>query len=176
MFTEDLDRLLGERPNKLRPLPSYTNPSLLSRVAPVYGTTSTSCTPAQLRPPFRRPHVQPHQPCYLQPGAAHPSNSFAVYSPCGHQHAAGVPSATEGLHSPVAGKMPPSYGGALQSGYSSRSMQEMLLEGDASYDIDTLNPSLTDLQLQGTKDSRDYMTDGGLESASSLTRSTVTSA
>lgn len=55
-------------------------------------------------------------------------------------------------------------------------MQEMLLEGDASYDIDTLNPSLTDLQLQGTKDSRDYMTDGGLESASSLTRSTVTSA
>nr|XP_040039991.1 forkhead box protein N1 isoform X2 [Gasterosteus aculeatus aculeatus] len=146
---EDLDRLLGERPNKLRPLPSYTNPSLLSRVAPVYGTTSTSCTPAQLRPPFRRPHVQPHQPCYLQPGAAHPSNSFAVYSPCGHQHAAGVPSATEGLHSPVAGKMPPSYGGALQSGYSSRSMQEMLLEGDASYDIDTLNPSLTDLQLQG---------------------------
>ncbi|KAM8905527.1 forkhead box protein N1 isoform 2-T2 [Spinachia spinachia] len=146
---EDLDRLLGERPNKPRSLPSNTNPSSLSRVVPDYGTTSTSCTPAHLRPPFRRPHIQPHQPCYLRPGAAHPSNSSAVYSPCGHQHAAGVPSATEGLHSPTAGKMPPSYNGALQSGYSSRSMQEFLLEGDASYDIDTLNPSLTDLQLQG---------------------------
>ncbi|XP_037326573.2 forkhead box protein N1 [Pungitius pungitius] len=146
---EDLDRLLGVRPNKLRSLPSYTNPSLLSRVAPNYGATSTSRDPAQLRPPLRRPRVQPHQPCYLPPGAAHPSNSFAVCSPCGLLPAAGVPSAADGLHSPAAGKMPPSYSGALQSGYSSRSMQELLLEGDASYDIDTLNPSLIDLQLQG---------------------------
>lgn len=31
-------------------------------------------------------------------------------------------------------------------------MQEFLLEGDTTYDIDMLNPSLTDLQLQGMKD------------------------
>ncbi|XP_031716925.1 forkhead box protein N1 isoform X1 [Anarrhichthys ocellatus] len=149
---EDLDRLMGEGPNKLRSLPLYTNPALLSRVAPFYGTTSSSCNPAQLRPLFRRPqyaHVQPQQPCYLPPAAAHPSNSFALYSPCGQQPAAGIPSATGGLHSPVAGKMPPSYNSALQAEFSSRSMQDLLMEGDATYDIDTLNPSLTDLQLQG---------------------------
>ncbi|XP_074498051.1 forkhead box protein N1 [Sebastes fasciatus] len=146
---EDLDHLMGERLDKLRSLPPYTNPALLSRVAPIYGATSSSCTPALLRPPclpIRRPHyahVQPQQPCYLPPAAAHPSNSFALYSPCGQQPAAGVPSATGSLHSPMAGKMPPVY-----NEYS-RSMQDLLLEGDASYDIDTLNPSLTDLQLQG---------------------------
>uniref|UniRef100_A0A8C2X8Z9 Forkhead box N1 n=1 Tax=Cyclopterus lumpus TaxID=8103 RepID=A0A8C2X8Z9_CYCLU len=117
---EDLDRLLGEKPTKLRSLPPFTNPYA---------------------------HVQPPQPCYLPPATAQPSHSFALYSPCGQQPAAGVPSATGGL--PMAGKMPPSYNGALQAEYCSRSMQDLLLEGGASYDIDTLNPSLTDLQLQG---------------------------
>ncbi|XP_078102410.1 forkhead box protein N1 isoform X1 [Sander vitreus] len=148
---EDLDRLLGERPDKLRSVPLYTNPAFLSRVAPIYGTTTSSCTPVQLRPPYlpvQRPQyaqVQPQQPRFLPPAAAHPSNSFALYSPCGQLPAAGVPSATGSLHSPVTGKMP--Y--ALQAEFSSRNMQDLLLEGDASYDIDTLNPSLTDLQLQG---------------------------
>ena len=147
--TEDLDRLLGEKPDKLRSLPPYTNPALISRVAPLYSTTSSSCSPAQLLPPclpIRRPqypHVQPQQPCYP---AAYPSNSFALYSPCKQQPAAGVPSATGSLHSPLAGKMPPVY-----SEYCSRGMQDLLLEGDLSYDIDMLNPSLTDLQLQGTR-------------------------
>lgn len=47
--------------------------------------------------------------------------------------------------------MPPAYGVALQDGHiaSHRSMQELLLDGDNICDIDTLNPSLTDLQLQG---------------------------
>ncbi|XP_044059238.1 forkhead box protein N1 isoform X2 [Siniperca chuatsi] len=136
---EDLDRLLGERPDKLRSLPPYTNPVLLSRVASVYGTTSSSCTPAQLQTPclsIQRPqyaNIQPQQPCYRPPtAAAHPSNSFA-------------------LNSPMAGKMPPVYNAALQAEISigPRMMQDFLLEGDASYDVDTLNPSLTDLQLQG---------------------------
>ncbi|XP_049432487.1 forkhead box protein N1 [Epinephelus fuscoguttatus] len=152
---EDLDRLLGERPEKFRSLPPYTNSALLSRVAPIYNTASSSCTPAPLRPPClpsRHPqyaHAQPQQPYYLPPAAAQPSNSFALYSPCGQQPAAGVPSASGSLHSPMAGKMPPVYNGTLQAEYSSRSMQDLLLEGDSSYDIDTLNPSLTDLQLQG---------------------------
>ncbi|XP_071353008.1 forkhead box protein N1 [Trachinotus anak] len=150
---EDLDRLLGQRPDKLRSLPPYTSPAHLSRVAPVYSTTSSSCSPPQLRPcqPVRRPQyaIQPQQPCYLPPAAAHPSNSFTLSSSCGQQHAAGFPSG--GLNSPVAGKMPPVYNSALQAEYSfgPRSMQDLLLEGDASYDIDTLNPTLTDLQLQG---------------------------
>ncbi|XP_035796988.2 forkhead box protein N1 isoform X2 [Amphiprion ocellaris] len=144
---EELDRLLGEKPDKLRPLPSFTSPALLSRVAPIYSTASSSCT--RLRPvcqPFRRsqyPHIQPQQPCYLPD--AHPNNSFALYSPCEQQ------SATANLNSPMAGKMPPLYNGTLQAEYSAgpKSMQDLLLEGEASYDVDTLNPSLTDLQLQG---------------------------
>lgn len=53
----------------------------------------------------------------------------------------------------MAGKMPPVYNAALQAEYSvgPRSMQDFLLEGEAGYDIDMLNPSLTDLQLQGKK-------------------------
>ncbi|XP_042343162.1 forkhead box protein N1 [Plectropomus leopardus] len=151
---EDLDRLLGERPDRLRSLPPYSNPALLSRVAPIYGVASSSYTTAHLQPPrlpIQRPqyaHFQPQQPCYVPPAAAHPSNSFALYPPCGRQPAAGIPSATGSLHSPMAGKIPP-VNDALQAEYSSRSMQDLLLEGDASYDIDTLNPSLTDLQLQG---------------------------
>uniref|UniRef100_A0A3Q3IIY3 Fork-head domain-containing protein n=1 Tax=Monopterus albus TaxID=43700 RepID=A0A3Q3IIY3_MONAL len=148
---EDLDRLLGERPAKLRSLPPYPNPSLLSRVAPIYGTSSSSCTPSQLRPPFlpiRRPHyahIHSHQSSTIPPSVAHPSNSFALYSLRGQQPAAGS------QNSPMAGNVPPVYNAALQVEYSAgpRSMQDLLLEGDGSYDIDMLNPSLTDLQLQG---------------------------
>lgn len=158
--TEDLDHILGERPDKLRSLPPYTNPDLLSTVAPTYVTTSSSCAPAQLRPPclpVRRPqyaNFQPQPSCYHPPAAPHPStHSFALYSPCAQESAAGVPPATRSLNSPTAGKMPPVYNGALQAEYSVglRSMQDFLLEGDVSYDIDMLNPSLTDLQLQGTR-------------------------
>ncbi|KAK2847166.1 hypothetical protein Q5P01_010165 [Channa striata] len=149
---EDLDRLLGERPDKLRSLPPYTNPALISRMAPIYSATS-----AQLRAPClptRRPqyaHVQPQQPTYLLSASAHSGNSFALYSPCTQQPAAGSPPATGCQRSPGAGKMPPVCGAALQAEYSvgPRSMQDFLLEGDGSYDIDALNPSLTDLQLQG---------------------------
>ncbi|XP_035479825.2 forkhead box protein N1 isoform X1 [Scophthalmus maximus] len=154
---EDLDRLVGERPDKPRSLPPYTSPSLLSRVTPFYGTTSSSCTAAPPRPPcqpIRRSqfaHILHQQQCYLPPATAHPSSSFALCSPCGQQHAAGVPSAPRGLSSPAAGKMPPAYNSFLQAEHSvgPRSMQDLLLEGDGSYDIGAFNPSLTDLQLQG---------------------------
>ncbi|XP_030601106.1 forkhead box protein N1 [Archocentrus centrarchus] len=150
---EDLDRLLGERPEKIRSLPPYTKSASITRAATAYN----ACTPAELRPacqPIRRSqyaHVQPQLPCYLPPSATYPSNSFALYSPSGQQPAAGVPLATGSLSSPVAGKMPPVYDDVLQAEYSvgPRSMQDLLLEGDTSYDIDMLNPSLTDLQLQG---------------------------
>ncbi|XP_050921583.1 forkhead box protein N1 [Lates calcarifer] len=152
---EELERLVGARPDKLRSLPPY--PGLSSRVGPIYSATSSSCSPAQLRPscqPVRHPqyaHIRPQQPCYVPPAVAHPSNSFALYSPCAQQPAAGVPPSTGGLNSPIAGKMPPVYNYAMQAEYGVglRSMQDLVLEGDASYDIDTLNPSLTDLQLQG---------------------------
>ncbi|KAM9853439.1 forkhead box protein N1 [Aulostomus maculatus] len=147
---EDLERLLGEKPNKLKSLPSNT--ALFSRAGPTYGTTSTCYTPTQLRPPSQtswRPqylNIPPpsQQSCFLP--TAHPSNSFALYPP-----AAGIPSENSSLNSPTAGKMPPAYNAALQAECSvgPQSIQDLLLEGEASYDVDTLNPSLTDLQLQG---------------------------
>ncbi|XP_029372805.1 forkhead box protein N1 isoform X2 [Echeneis naucrates] len=150
---EDLDRLIGDRPDKLRSFPPYTSSALPSRVAPVYSNTSSSCNPFLLRTPcqpIQRPqysHIQPQQPCYM--AVAHPSNSFTLSPLCGQQPATGFPSG--GLNSPTAGKMPPVYDSALQAQHSvcPRSMQDFLLDGDASYDIDTLSPSLTDLQLQG---------------------------
>lgn len=47
--------------------------------------------------------------------------------------------------------MPTPYDAALQGEHCAgpKSMQDLLLEGDARYDIDMLNPSLIDLQLQG---------------------------
>ncbi|XP_072248638.1 forkhead box protein N1 [Leuresthes tenuis] len=148
---EDLDRLLGEKPEKLRSLPPYTS---LSRVTPNYSTT---CSPAQLQPACQPPRcshyiqIQPQQPYHLPPAAPHPSISFGLFSPSGQQCAAGIKSAGGCLNSIMAGKMPPLHSATLQTEYSvgPRALQDMLLEGDTSYDIDTLNPSLTDLQLQG---------------------------
>lgn len=146
-FTECLDRLMAERPEKHRSLPLYPTPALLSRVTPIYSTSSSFCTPSQVQPPcpsINHPqyaHFQPQLPCYQPPMAAHPSKSFALYSPCGE------PAAAESLSSPMASKMPPPYN--LQAEYTVglRSMQDFMNEGDTGYDIDTLNPSLTDLQL-----------------------------
>ncbi|XP_030007752.1 forkhead box protein N1 isoform X2 [Sphaeramia orbicularis] len=155
---QDLDHLLGEKPDKVRAVPPC-NPTLLSRIAPLYETTSSSCVPAQRRPPcppLRRPqysHIPPssQQPHYFRPTTAPPNDTFVLYSPCGQQPSAGVPSATGSLDSHLNGKMPPTYSVALHTEYSGhhRSMQELLLDGDTTYDIDTLNPSLTDLQLHG---------------------------
>lgn len=156
LSTEDLDRLLGERPDKLRCLPPYSGSGPSSRVPPVYSTGSLSCSPASLKPPcqpVRRlhyTHTQPQPACYFPPAAAHPSNTFTLSSACGQQPASGF--SLGGLNSPMAGKMPPAYNCVVQAEYGagSRSLQDFMMEGDVSYDIDTLNPSLTDLQLQGT--------------------------
>lgn len=150
--SECLDRLLAERPDRLRTLPPYPNPAPTPRVPPVC-IPSNSCNQAllQLSGPSHHHHqhqVHPQQPCYLSPPpATHPCNPFGVHSPCGQ------PTATGALNSPVAGKMPPDYCVAQQVEYSfgPRSVQDFLLEGDSGYDVDTLNPSLTDLQLQGIK-------------------------
>ncbi len=151
--TECLDRLLGDRSDKLRSLPPYTNPAVFSRVAPIYSSASSSCTSTQVQPACLsnpRPqyaHIQPQPPCYLLHAASYPSNTLNMYSHCGQ------PTSTGSLNSTIASMMPPTAAAAaLQADYSvgPRSMQEFLLEGDASCDIDMLNPSLTELQLQGT--------------------------
>ncbi|XP_068601919.1 forkhead box protein N1 [Brachionichthys hirsutus] len=148
---ESLDRLLGDRLDRFRTLPPYSSAALLPGVTPAYSSTSSSGTQDHLQPPRlsllypHYAHTKPQPPCYLPTATVHPSTSFAVYSPCGQPNAPG------GLNSPTVGNMAPVYSATLQAEYGPgpRSMQDFLLEGDASYDIDTLDPSLTDLQLQG---------------------------
>lgn len=141
---------MGEKPDKLRSLPPYS-----TRVAPVYSLTSSPLTPAQPQPTCRpiqsSQYAQPEQHYYLPFVAAQPGNSFALYSPCGQQPTVDVPLATGCLNSPVAGKRPRvcNVGLPVEFSVGPRGMQDLLQEGDTSYDIDTLNPSLTDLQLQG---------------------------
>ncbi|XP_034024800.1 forkhead box protein N1 isoform X2 [Thalassophryne amazonica] len=157
---EELDHLLGERPGKFRSLPHYTSPAVLSRVASIYGTASSACTQRQRSyHPIRHqqfPRVLPpsQPPCYHFSSSPSPGTSFALYSPCvlqTVQTAAGFPASTESLNSPLAGKMAPVYDVALQTECSTglRSTQDLLLEGETSCDLDTLNPSLTDLPFQG---------------------------
>lgn len=84
------------------------------------------------------------------PYLAHNPIAFSFQRPVTQQPGTILPSNTGALESPLPAQTPPSYSAALQAtGTDSRSMQELLLEGDLSTDIDTLNPSLTDLQLHG---------------------------
>ncbi|KAK7882090.1 hypothetical protein WMY93_028264 [Mugilogobius chulae] len=133
---EDLDHLLREKPNKFRSLTTCctTRPCMFSS-ASHYGSEHA-------RPPSSSSQ---HFPKYLSHSTPHqPDLSYALY-PSYNQHVA--PSR---LLSPRAGKMPPPYSVALRDEHSRRSMHDLLMDGDAGCDIDALNPSLTDLQLQGS--------------------------
>lgn len=146
---------MGPRHDKVRSLPPYTNPSLVSRMTLCHSTTPSPCGPALLRP-HQQPipcsgylQLLPQPPCHIPPATAHPNTTFALRPPCGLPPTAGVPSAAGHLNSPTAGKMPPGYDSVLQTECGIRNMQDLLLEGDVTYDLDGFTPSLTDLQLQG---------------------------
>uniref|UniRef100_A0A8C7U8F3 Forkhead box N1 n=1 Tax=Oncorhynchus mykiss TaxID=8022 RepID=A0A8C7U8F3_ONCMY len=146
---EDLDRLLGERPEKLKSLPSYHNQ--IPTPSSFTSHPQEPCHPLQ-RPLY--PHVPPpsltvqQHPRYLPPTTPHP---FSFYSPCRQQPLSGIPPNVGTLGSPLAGQTPPTCSATIQAEYDvgPRSIQELQLDEDASNDIDTLNPSLTDLQLHG---------------------------
>lgn len=144
--TEELDHLLGERPEKLKSLnnQSYSHFSRVS-ISPSYSPGTS----------FRRPHYShyslpsqtaPPQHPYLPPT----SHNFSYYPPITQQPSTQLPPRTGSLDSPLPAHTPPSYCAALQANHcAAESMQELLMEGELSNDIDTLNPTLTDLQLQG---------------------------
>lgn len=156
---EELERLLGERPEKLKTLgahfslPSSHTHSQSLRVAmhPAYGHQPVHDTSVlhqkSLYSPLPSQTVVPPPP-YLPPDTL----AFPYYSPVTHQPSAGHPSSPRAgsLDSPLPAHTPPSYSTALQAGHSTTaSMQELLLDGEISNDVDALNPSLTDLQLHG---------------------------
>ncbi|XP_067307825.1 forkhead box protein N1 [Pseudorasbora parva] len=156
---EELERLLGERPEKLKTLgahfslPSshtYSQP-LRVTMHPVYGHQPVHETSVlhqkSLYNPLPSQNVVPPPP-YLPPD----SLAFPYYSPVTHQPSAGHPSSprTGSLDSPLPAHTPPIYSTGLQADHSATaSMQELLLDGEISNDVDALNPSLTDLQLHG---------------------------
>ncbi|KAI4883169.1 hypothetical protein NFI96_013924 [Prochilodus magdalenae] len=147
---EELDHLLGERPEKLKSLSAHLD----NHIYPQYSRVSM---PPSYNPgtPLRRPHYShyslPSQTLSQQHSYL-PSNphTFSFYPPITQQPSTRLPSRTGSLDSPLPAHTPPSYSVALQASQSSAgSMQELLMDGELSNDIDTLNPSLTDLQLQG---------------------------
>ncbi|XP_030236877.1 forkhead box protein N1 [Gadus morhua] len=148
---EDLDRLLREKPEKI----SQRQPSLAKR-SPLYDRTSMPLHPANLREPCAAtahypPLLAPPQQCvYLtHPTPPHPAAPrLTLYPPCRQQPFSGPAGACGG---PSSGKILPLYHASAHTDYAivPGSVQDALFEVDGSYDVDTLNPSLTDLQLQG---------------------------
>lgn len=154
---DELDHLLEDRSDKMKPSSSHLHrrqayPPLRRQA---YDTVSP---PAPTRPREHSPqsHRQ-HLYSYSLPTASqgppyltHNPIAFSFQCPVTQQPGTILPSNTGALESPLPAQTPPSYRAALQAtGGDSRSMQELLLEGDLSTDIDALNPSLTDLQLHG---------------------------
>ncbi|XP_062409097.1 forkhead box protein N1 [Sardina pilchardus] len=154
---DELDHLLEDRADKtksssVRLNHRQTYPALRKQG---YDTVSSHGPP---QPREHDPHSH-RQPLYsYSPSAAsqqppyQPHNSTVYPFQCTVTQQPGTifPSNMGALESPLPAQTPPSYSAALQANQGvSQSMHELLLEGDLSTDIDTLNPSLTDLQLYG---------------------------
>ncbi|XP_035241534.1 forkhead box protein N1 [Anguilla anguilla] len=145
---EELGRLLGENTDGLRPVPShFTCPSHLQ--GPAHLATPGQTPPPRGRASFDPPpsfgHSQPGAPGYAF-GHSHQSQAPPPFS----YPSSGIPQEAGGaLESPLAAQTP-LYSAALQAHHCRpRTMQELLMDGELCSDIDTLNPTLTDLQLQG---------------------------
>ncbi|XP_077397879.1 forkhead box protein N1 [Festucalex cinctus] len=147
---EHLDHLLGQMPKKLRSTPPYT------RNVGVYGTMPSISGPTRVQPPSRESR-RPQYSCAPPPSRQssfhsltdiHFSDLSALHTPCDEQHTADVH--PESLNLIATGTLPPTYSANHQDDFSVglRSLQDLQLDGD-TYDVDVLNPSLTDLQLKG---------------------------
>ncbi|XP_076833383.1 forkhead box protein N1 [Brachyhypopomus gauderio] len=141
---EELDHLLGERSEKLKVFSTHlTNQTHLRFHRGIQGP---SCSPAHA---LSLPQPSHHSlPAHLHlPSTPH---AFSFYPPITQQPSTHLPPRVGSLDSPLPAHTPPSYGAALQASHGAAgSMQELLMEAEMSNDIDTLNPSLTDLQLHG---------------------------
>uniref|UniRef100_W5LEM5 Forkhead box N1 n=1 Tax=Astyanax mexicanus TaxID=7994 RepID=W5LEM5_ASTMX len=146
---EELDHLLGERPEKQKSLSSHLNNHTYPQFPRV--TMPPSYSPGiHLRKPQYTHYSLPTQAVPQHPYLPSNPHAFSFYPSISQQPSTQLPSRTGNLDSPLPAHTPPSYSAALQASHSAAgSMQELLMEAELSNDIDTLNPSLTDLQLQG---------------------------
>ncbi|XP_066499310.1 forkhead box protein N1 [Hoplias malabaricus] len=147
---EELDHLLGERPEKLKSLSVHLNNHIYPQFSRVSMPPSYSPGTRLRRPQYNHyslpSQTVPQQHSY-QSSTPH---SFTFYPSITQQPSTQLPPRTGSLDSPLPAHTPPSYSAALQASHSTAGgMQDLLMDGELSNDIDTLNPSLTDLQLQG---------------------------
>lgn len=138
-------RPLGEPPvasGVPQPLPTAPAPGALHVRNPLpslLGGQQAAC--------YASPQGFPPLPGTLMPQSRDPQSLF----PPGEARSepSGQPSITQ--DSPLPAQTPPMCGGKVLEPPAARTVQDSLLqEGDLSNDIDALNPSLTDFDLQGT--------------------------
>uniref|UniRef100_A0AAY4D681 Fork-head domain-containing protein n=2 Tax=Denticeps clupeoides TaxID=299321 RepID=A0AAY4D681_9TELE len=132
---EELDHLLGERHEKFKSPSTHPSHGETLPAAPSYAS------PRRHSHSYRRSVYQ--RPPYLPPNP----HTFSFYPPMTELPCTGIPPQSGVLESPLPAQTPPSYSAALQA--ANRGMQELLLEGDVCNDVDTINPSLTELHLHG---------------------------
>ncbi|XP_061684547.1 forkhead box protein N1 isoform X2 [Syngnathoides biaculeatus] len=145
---DDLDLLHGQMPKKLRSAPPYTRP------ADVYGTAPTSSSPTRVPPPGRAGRRPQHscdpsasqQSCFLSLTDTRLGDSLALRPPFAQRHTADA--RPENVNLVATERLPPAYRVIHQDDFGPRSIRDSQSERDI-YDVDGLNPSLTDLQLKG---------------------------
>lgn len=150
ILAELLDHLLGDRPEKPRSLSAHLNNHTHSQFPRVSLPPPYTPTTHQRRPYYSYYSVPSQAVSQQLPYMPSCPPGFSFYPSNPQQPSTQLPPRTGSLDSPLPAHTPPSYSAALQASQSAvGSMQELLMEGELSNDIDMLNPSLTDLQLHG---------------------------
>ncbi|KAM9320617.1 forkhead box protein N1 [Gastrophryne carolinensis] len=168
---EDLDKLIGERTEKLRSTLLACNASnILNTSAPIQLSMQTheqnmhSSLPTTLQSMHNiseSMHAKKQLPCYnslqhdypqispamLQQRQRH-SMSQNYFSSSDHQGELNNQPINP-QDSPIPAHTPPLHNMKMAEHSPTRTMRDHLIEGELSTDIDALNPSLTDFELQG---------------------------
>ncbi|XP_073523951.1 forkhead box protein N1 [Phyllobates terribilis] len=160
---EDLDKLIGERTEKLRSSLLACNPSSMMNMSIQSEQNISSAMPAVLQPMHdvsESLHAKKPPPSYTSLPHGYPQISQAMIQQP-HQiqqnHFSSPENRTElttqpinPQDSPIPAHTPPLHNMKMLTEHSpTRTMQDQLIEGELSNDIDALNPSLTDFELQG---------------------------
>ncbi|XP_073421633.1 forkhead box protein N1 isoform X1 [Dendrobates tinctorius] len=166
---EDLDKLIGERTEKLRSSLLACNPSSIMNTSPVMHLSIQSeqnispAMSAALQPMHdvsESLHAKKPPPSYTSLPHGYPQISQAMIQqphPIQHNHFSSPENQSElttqpinPQDSPIPALTPPLHNMKMLTEHSpTRTLQDQLIEGEMSNDIDALNPSLTDFELQG---------------------------
>ncbi|XP_060744922.1 forkhead box protein N1 [Tachysurus vachellii] len=148
---ELLDHLLGDRQEKPRSISAQLNNHTHNQFHKVSLPPPYTTKTHQGRPYYSYYSLPSQTVSQQVPYLPSCPPGFSFYPSIPQQPSTQLPPRTGSLDSPLPAHTPPSYSAAQQASHSALgSMQELLMEGDLSNDIDMLNPSLTDLQLHGS--------------------------